>query len=466
MTSTKITDLKDYFLQRERLLHEAQVLKYGDLIFTEEERKANTIFKDLVNKVNSQIDEDFHLNPLQYRSVVENSQLYKALYDMPKGVQQHSHNPCSLPSRWFTKLSTADDVYIDDTNKLGRFDKNPGGNWKLVKDLRDKAADKDAFDKAFDDNFHLTLEDFDHLETWPRFEFKIGNRQTIALKDGVWEQCMLDTLLYAIEEGYSCLQIRMLLNFFEDPNFPDPAKEVEMYRRVLAKAQEKDPNFTLGVIFAGLRFWDNDKIAKFLDFTFELTKTNRDIVIGFDLVAEENLRAAIDFAPVFVKHMKRCQDEGVDCPLILHGGESLDYGNTNLFDLLLCNVPRMGHAFNLFKHSYLMPFVRERGICVEVNPISNLFLKYSIDLRAHPAVGYHNFGVKVSINSDDIEVFNLHTIWDFFVAAISFQFDLLDLKKTILNSIETSCLQKNIQDNLLNDWNSKWDSFVQNLLKN
>jgi len=201
-----------------------------------------------------------------------------------------------------------------------------------------------------------------------------------------------------------------------------------------------------------------------LDFTFELSKTDRDIVIGFDLVAEEKLRAAIDFAPIFVPHMKKCQEQGVDCPLILHGGESLDTDNTNLFDLLLCNVPRIGHAFNLFKHPYLMPLIRDRGICVETNPISNLYLKYSIDMRTHPSIGYHNSGIKISLNSDDIEVFNLHTIWDFFMAATSFQFDLLDLKKVIFNSIETSCLKKDLQANLLKDWTSKWNLLIQNLI--
>jgi len=345
------------------------------------------------------------------------------------------------------------------------FEQDPAGNWKNVQKLREAATDKAAFDQAFADNFHLMDEDYEKGNAWTRFEFKIANRLTIACQEGIWEECVLETFLYAIEEGYSNLQVRMFIPFYEHKIFMDPEQEVALYRRCLAKAQEKDPQFTIGIIFAGLRFWDNEKVKKFVDLTYELRKKHSDIVIGFDLVAEEQLRPAIDFAPIFVELFKKEDEEGFKLPLMLHGGESLDAGNTNLYDLMLCNVTRIGHGLNLFKHSYLMPMIKERGIAIEVNPISNQMLRYTADLRVHPAIGYHNFGLKVTLSSDDIEVFNLRTIWDFFMAAISFEFNLLDLKKVIFNSIETAGLNKDLQEVLANDWNTKWDAFIAKVVQ-
>nr|KAG5693873.1 hypothetical protein BaRGS_009929 [Batillaria attramentaria] len=43
----------------------------------------------------------------------------------------------------------------------------------------------------------------------------------------------------------------------------------------------------------------------------------------------------------------------------------------NLVDALLLNTRRIGHGFALHKHPYLLEEVKNRTICVEVNPISN-----------------------------------------------------------------------------------------------
>jgi len=465
MKQTNVHSLEEYNKQREKLLQGAHDLKYGDLKFTEDELKANEIFNGLRDAVKPKLDEKFHFEPIKYRDIVEPSPLYKFLLDMPKGSQQHSHNPCSVKSSWFVKHTYASNVYIDETGKIDLFDQDVPANYKSVQKLREEASDKAVFDKAFADNFHLIAEDYEKGNAWTRFEFKIANRLTIACQEGVWEECVLETFLYAIEEGYSNLQVRMFIPFWEHKIFMDPEAEVALYRRCLAKAQEKDPNFTIGIIFAGLRFWDNEKVKKFVDLTYELRKKHSDIVIAFDLVAEEQLRAAKDFAPVFVELFKKEDEEGHNLPLMLHGGESIDSTNTNLYDLMVCNVTRIGHGLNLFKHAYLMPMIKERGIAIEVNPISNQMLRYTHDLRVHPAIGYHSFGLKVTLNSDDIEVFNLQTIWDFYMAAMSFEFNLLDLKKVISNSIETAGLNKDLQEVLANDWNTKWDAFIGKVVK-
>ena len=43
----------------------------------------------------------------------------------------------------------------------------------------------------------------------------------------------------------------------------------------------------------------------------------------------------------------------------------------NLFDAILLNTTRIGHGYALSKHPVLMKIVKERGIAVEVDPISN-----------------------------------------------------------------------------------------------
>lgn len=465
MNVERFNNLEEYKARKQALLKEAFDLKFEGLKFTDDELKANEILVDLCTKTKENLDEKFHFRPILYRDFVESSVLYKLLTDMPKGSQQHSHNSCHLPSKWWIPYSLTPDVYINEQKKIDLFEGEAPEGWKSVKKLREEAANKEEFDKNLADCFHLTLEEYDHPDMWNLFEFKIANRLAISLKQGIWEQYVLDTFILAIEEGYNNMQIRMFLPFYEHPNFMKPAEEVKMYRRCLAKAQEKDPNFTIGITFAALRFWDNEKVKKFLEIAYELSKTNRDIIVGFDLVAEENRRAAEDFAPVFVDHLKKSEAEGFDLPLLLHAGETLDQNNTNVYDAYLVNSKRIGHGLNLFKHPYLLPKIKEQGICVETNPLSNQILKYVADLRLHPAIGYHNSGVKISLNSDDIAIFQLQTIWDFFMAALSFEFNLLDFKRVVINSIETSCMIEEIKEKLLRDWHNKWAQFISKILE-
>ena len=465
MQQAVFANMQEYNTQREALLAEAFSLKFPGLTFTDNELKANEILKKIITETNEKLDTKFHFRPITYRNIVEPSLLYKLFTDMPKGSQQHSHNSCHLPSKWFVERSLTPDVYVNDQGKLQLFETEPEAGYKNVLKLREEASNKEDFDKSFEDKFHLTLEEFESEKIWDGFEFKIANRMLISLKDGLWEQYMTDTFCYAIEEGYNNLQIRVLVPFYEQKNFMDPEEEVQLYKRALAKAKEKDPNFTIGIQLVGLRFWDHDKIKKFLDITYQLSKKHRDVLIGFDLVAEEALCPAIDFVPVLLEHLEKARSEGFDLPFLFHAGESLTQKNTNMYDAFLLGSKRIGHGLNLFKHPYLIPKIKERGICIEANPLSNQILRYVSDLRLHPAIGYHNAGVKVSISSDDIELFQLHTMWDFFVAAISFEFDLLDFKRVILNSIETSCLEKNLQDTIHKDWHKKWDSFVAGILE-
>lgn len=43
----------------------------------------------------------------------------------------------------------------------------------------------------------------------------------------------------------------------------------------------------------------------------------------------------------------------------------------NLIDAVLLNTSRIGHGYALTKHPQVMKVVKERGIAIEVNPISN-----------------------------------------------------------------------------------------------
>jgi adenosine deaminase len=85
-------------------------------------------------------------------------------------------------------------------------------------------------------------------------------------------------------------------------------------------------------------------------------------------------------------------------------------------------------------------------------------------LRLHPAINYFNSGIKISISPDDPGSFGAKSLWDFFVCAFSFEFDLLEMKRVIMDSIECSMMAKDAILKMKESFQLKWDIFLNELL--
>mmetsp|Transcript_14107 Transcript_14107/g.13712 ORF Transcript_14107/g.13712 Transcript_14107/m.13712 type:complete len:170 (-) Transcript_14107:53-562(-) len=123
-------------------------------------------------------------------------------------------------------------------------------------------------------------------------------------------------------------------------------------------------------------------------------------------------------------------------PCFFHCGETHDKTNDNLYDAILLNSKRIGHGFQLFLKPHLQDIVKQRNICIEACPISNLLLGYTTDLRNHPVRFMLHKGIQASISSDDPGFFGYDGVtMDYFMATLTWELDLRDLKKLSLNGI-------------------------------
>lgn len=71
-------------------------------------------------------------------------------------------------------------------------------------------------------------------------------------------------------------------------------------------------------------------------------------------------------------------------PCFFHAGETHQLGIKNLHDAIMFGTKRIGHGFQLELFPKLQDLVKERDICIEVCPLSNMVLGYCKDLRTHP----------------------------------------------------------------------------------
>lgn len=164
-------------------------------------------------------------------------------------------------------------------------------------------------------------------------------------------------------------------------------------------------------------------------------KEEVDLVVGFDLVCEEDWNPKTDtyLEQILIAQQKVGKDR---LQLFLHAGESVARGNVELYDAVLLGCKRIGHGFALIKHPSLIEEVKKRDICLECCPVSNKALGYVRDLRTHPVRSLLTKGVKVSLSPDDQGFWDAPGVTlDFVTAYMAWNLDLSDIKQLALNSL-------------------------------
>jgi adenosine deaminase CECR1 len=139
------------------------------------------------------------------------------------------------------------------------------------------------------------------------------------------------------------------------------------------------------IIVTGLKVLGKGHIQKMLDKIEERQEDAWSMIAGFDMVNEEDYSAPID--DFLEQILTTKQKMGDNFQVILHAGESNSRENKELYDAILLGTKRIGHGFAIARHPKLIELVKEKNICLECCPVSNLVLGYTRDLRCHPARG-------------------------------------------------------------------------------
>lgn len=102
--------------------------------------------------------------------------------------------------------------------------------------------------------------------------------------------------------------------------------------------------------------------------------------VGFDIAGHEDVLHPLSY---YLKELlafkERQKEAGLDIPFLFHAGETLGDGteaDMNLYDAILLGTKRIGHGFSITKHPKLLQLCRERGIAIEICPISYVLLPF------------------------------------------------------------------------------------------
>ena len=130
----------------------------------------------------------------------------------------------------------------------------------------------------------------------------------------------------------------------------------------------------------------------------------------------------------------------------------------------MLGTKRIGHGFQLQLFPYLQDLVKEKDICIEVCPLSNMVLGYTKDLRTHPVSYMLSKGIQASISSDDPGLFGYEGVTlDYVYAVGAWTLNLRDLKQLSLNGITYSSIHDEKKRVLKAKFEEDWAAWVQKI---
>ncbi|XP_070578977.1 adenosine deaminase 2-like [Ptychodera flava] len=408
----------------------------------------------------------------QTKASIDKSGVFEIIRIMPKGAILHVHDDSLVDLSWLIRNVTyRPGCYMCFTRKRGNVifkfhEKEPAADeecdWKLVKTERSNYVDADEFDNMLENNISLIVEDptnfyKNQYDVWSYFTDFFQSFRSLFSYSDVMQDAYYEGLRQFHEDGAQFVEIRSALPPVYDL---DGTTYDEEY--TLGKLEEANIMFlddysdSMGskVIYSRTNLLmrnyfyvylchcrDKDRVTMKSKIELAMTFYQKypDFVSGFDIVKHENLYNPLLF---YWEELQMPSNTGVDLPYFFHASETNWQGSSadeNLFDAILLNAKRIGHAYGAVKHPVLLNELKKKDIPIEISPISGQVLKHFYDLRNHPASHMLSHGYPVVVSSDNRAAWGAspasHDFYELFMGIASVKADLRLLKQLAMDSI-------------------------------
>ncbi len=220
-----------------------------------------------------------------------------------------------------------------------------------------------------------------------------------------------------------------------------PAEILDAVVEGLSRAgRERD--IRTGVIICGIRHIQPDISLRLA----ELACAYKDRgVVGFDLAGVEENYPAKEHLDAF----QLVLDNNINCTL--HAGEA--FGPESIAQAIhRCGAHRIGHGTNLRKDGDLLNYVNDHRIPLEICVSSNLHTKGVTRLEDHPLRLYFDYGLRVTINTDNRLMSNTTVTKELYLCAKQFDFTLDDIKDIIVAGFKSSFQSYRDKVRMLRKW--------------
>lgn len=221
------------------------------------------------------------------------------------------------------------------------------------------------------------------------------------------------------------------------------------------KQAEKDFNIKTGVIICGIRNMDPTTSVKLAELAIAYKNKG---VIGFDLAGGEYNYPAKDHKEAFDLALKN------NLNITIHAGEA--YGPESIHQALhYCGTHRIGHGTRLVEDGDLLNYANDHRIPLEICLKSNFHTKAVPSIRAHPIDFYLDYGLRVTLNTDNRTISNTTLTDEYMLAIELLGLDYPQIKNIVLNGFKSAFIPYKERVRMINQILAEIDDLEEKELK-
>jgi adenosine deaminase len=230
-------------------------------------------------------------------------------------------------------------------------------------------------------------------------------------------------------------------------------KLTQVVESVLSGLKDGERRFGVqsGAILCGIRSISADSSLRMAELC--VAYKNRGVV-AFDLAGAEYNYPAKDHKQAF----QLILDNNVNCTA--HAGEA--YGPESIAQAIhYCGAHRIGHGTRLRENGDLLNYVNDHRVPLEICLSSNIQTRAATDYASHPLPFYFNYGLRVTINTDNRLVTNTTVSKELYLCHVHYGFTLADIKELIVRGFKSAFLPQREKADTLRKVNKELEAFVE-----
>jgi len=203
---------------------------------------------------------------------------------------------------------------------------------------------------------------------------------------------------------------------------------------------EKKLNIKTGVIICGIRNMSPLTSLKLAELAVAYKNKG---VIAFDLAGSEYNHPAKEHKEAFDLALRN------NLNITIHAGEA--YGPESISQAIhYCGAHRIGHGTRLLEDGDLLNYVNDHRIPLEICLKSNFHTKAVKSIESHPIDFYIDYGLRVTLNTDNRLVSDTTMTDEFMLAIELLHLSYEDVKNLIINGFKSAFIPYKERVNLLN----------------
>jgi adenosine deaminase len=263
---------------------------------------------------------------------------------------------------------------------------------------------------------------------------KFLNTQKVLASEEILTRVAYEACEDAFNDGIRVLELRYAPTFIADGHHTLTFEKIHRALHAGIEMAKKKLPMAVGLICIVQRIKPFAVAETVVDFVIDY----KDTFIALDLADNEEGSDPKVFAPLFEKAKK------AGLHITVHSGETpMDDAALWVRDSIeILGAERIGHGIQIVRNPSVLNFVRDRGVPLEVCPISNYLTQAFATHAEHPVRKLMNSGIKVTINSDDPGVFATTLSDDYEVLQNVHGFTVAEFNQCNRHALDSSFLEK------------------------